>query len=178
MKMGGSLFWGIVLIIVGLSLIIKVIFHIEFPIMKVLFAFLFFYLGIRILVGDWGTHVFRSGPNDAVFGQGSFVHEHVVPKEQSVIFGNGTIDFRKIDMNALPAEIEINTVFGGCEVLLRKDTPVKIKVDAAMAGVTLPNDNTTVLGSAFYQSPNYDEKLPYLLIKANAVFSGLKIIVE
>ena len=177
MKMGGSIFWGIVLIIVGVSLIIKVVFHIEFPIMKVLFAFLFIYLGINILVGDWGTHIFRSGPDDAVFGQERFVHENVVPKEQSIIFGNGSIDFRHINMNALPAEIEINTVFGGCEVLLRKDMPVKIKVNAAMAGATLPNNNTTVLGSAFYQSPNFDEKLPYLSIKANAVFSGLKIFV-
>lgn len=176
--MGGSLFWGIVLIIVGMSLIIKVVFHIEFPIMKVLFAFFFIYLGIRILVGNWGTQVFRSGPDDTVFGQGSFVHEHMVPKEQNVIFGSATIDFRKIDMNTLSAETEINTVFGGCEILLRKDIPVKIKVDAAMAGVTLPNENTTVLGSAFYQSPNFDEKKPYLLIKASAVFSGLKIIIE
>src|SRR6266540_774631 len=109
MKMGGSLFWGIVLIIVGMSLIIKVVFHIEFPIMKVLFAFFFIYLGIRILVGNWCTHVFRSGPDDTVFGQGSFVHEHMVPKEQNVIFGSATIDFRKIDMNTLSAESEINT---------------------------------------------------------------------
>jgi len=178
MKMGGSLFWGIVLIIIGLSLIIKVVFHIEFPIMKVLFAFFFIYLGIRILVGNWGNHVFHSGPNDIVFGEAKFVHEQIVPKEQSVIFGSGTIDFRKINMNALPAEIEINTVFGGCEVLINRDLPVKIKVDAAMAGVSLPNDNTTVFGSAFYQSANYDEKLPYLFIKANAVFGGLKIIIE
>jgi len=178
MKMGGSLFWGIVLIIIGISLIIKVVFHIEFPIIKVLFAFFFIYLGIRILVGNWGTHVFRSGPDDIVFGQASFVHEHIVPKEQSIIFGSGSIDFRKINMNALPAEIQINSVFGGCEVYIRKDLPVKIKVDAAMAGVTLPNNNTTVFGSAFYQSPSFDEKLPYLFIKADAVFSGLKIIIE
>jgi predicted membrane protein len=178
MKMGGSLFWGIVLIIVGLSLIVKVVFHIDFPIIKVLFAFFFIFLGIKILVGGWGSHIFRSGPNDVVFGQGKFVHENVVPKEQNVIFGNGSIDFRRINMNALPAEIEINTVFSGCEVLLKKDLPVKIKIDAAMSGVSLPNNNTTVLGSAFYQSPNFNEKLPYLSIKANAVFSGLKIIID
>jgi len=176
--MGGSLFWGVVLIIIGISLIIKVVFHVEFPIMKILFAFFFIWLGIKILIGNWGTHIFKSGPDDSVFGQASFVHEHVVPKEQSIIFGSGTIDFRKIDMNALPAEIQINSVFGGCEVLIRKDLPIKIKVDAAMAGVTLPNDNTTVFGSAYYQSSNFDEKLPYLSIKANAAFSGLKIIVE
>ena len=174
--MGGSLFWGIVLIIIGLSLIIKVAFHIDFPIMKVLFAFFFIYLGIKILIGNWGTHVFRAGPDDTIFGQGKFVHEHVVPKEQNIIFGNGSIDFRKVTLNALPAEIQINSVFSGCEILLKKELPVKIKVDAAFAGVSLPNGNNTVFGSAFYQSPTYDETKPFLSIKASAVFSGLKII--
>ena len=176
--MGGSLFWGMVLIIIGLSLIIKVIFHIEFPVMKVLFAFFFIYLGIKLLVGNWGTHVFRAGPDDIVFGQANFVHEKTIPKEQNIIFGSGSIDFRKLDMNALPAEVEINSVFGGCEILLKKEFPVKIKVDAAFAGVSLPNGNNTILGSAFYQSPTYDETKPYLTIKASAVFSGLKIIID
>jgi predicted membrane protein len=178
MRMGGSLFWGIVLIIIGIGLIIKVVFHVEIPIMKILFAFFFIYLGIRILIGNWGTHVFRSGPDDVVFGQGKFVHEHLVPKEQSIIFGNGSIDFRQININALPAEVEINTVFGGCEIHIKKESPVKIKVDAAFAGVSLPNENKTVFGSAFYQTESYEETKPHLFIKASAVFSELKIITD
>lgn len=176
--MGGSLFWGIVLIIIGACLIIKVVFHVEFPVMKILFAFFFIYLGIKILIGNWGAHVFRAGPDDVIFSQGKFVHEHLVPKEQSIIFGNGSIDFRKIDINALPAEIEVNTVLGGCEIHIKKESPVKVKVDAAFAGVTLPNENTTVFGSAFYQTNSYDDTKPYLLIRANAVFSGLKVITD
>jgi predicted membrane protein len=176
--MGGSLFWGIVLIIIGACLIIKVVFHVEIPVMKILFAFFFIYLGIKILIGNWGSHVFRSGPDDIVFGQGKYVHEHLVPKEQSIIFGSGSIDFRQVNSNALPAVIEINSIFGGCEIHVKKELPVKIKVDAAFAGVTLPNGNTTAFGSAFYQTESYDETKPYLLIKANAVFSGLKVITD
>ena len=176
--MGGSLFWGIVLIIIGLSLIVKVLFHIEFPIMKVLFYFFFIFLGIKILMGNWGTHIFHSGANDIVFGENKFVHENIVPKEQNIIFGSGSIDFRKLNLGLLPTEIQINSVFGGSEIILKKDFPVKIKVDAAFAGVSLPNGNNTVFGSAFYQSSTFDETKPYLSIKVNAVFSGIKIIID
>ena len=176
--MGGSLFWGIVLIIIGLSLIVKVLFHIEFPIMKVLFSFFFIFLGVKILMGNWGTHIFHSGANDIVFGESKFVHENIVPKEQNIIFGSGSIDFRKLNLGLLPTEIQINSVFGGSEIILKKDFPVKIKVDAAFAGVSLPNGNNTVFGSAFYQSSTFDETKPYLSIKVNAVFSGIKIIID
>jgi predicted membrane protein len=176
--MGSSLFWGIILIIIGLSLIIKVLFHIEFPIMKVLFAFFFIFLGIKILMGNWGTHMFHSGPNDIVFGEANFVHENTIPKEQNIIFGNGSIDFRKLNFNMLPAEIQVNSVFGGSEIFIKNELPIKIKVDAAFAGVSLPNGNNTVFGSAFYQTSSFDESKPYLSIKVNAVFSGLKIITQ
>jgi predicted membrane protein len=49
--MSVSLFWGLVLILIGLSLIIKIVFNIDFPIFKILFAFLFIYIGIKVLVG-------------------------------------------------------------------------------------------------------------------------------
>jgi len=176
--MGGGLILGIILILIGASLIVKAVFHIDIPMVKVIIAFLFIFVGIKILVGNWDTHVFRSGPNDVILGQATFVHEHVVPKEQNIIFGHGTIDFRQVDINLLPAEIEINNVFGGCDILIKKELPVKIKIDAAFAGVSLPNENTTVFGSSFYQTSSFDETKPYLLIKANAVFSGLKIIVD
>lgn len=171
----GGLFWGIILIIIGISLIVKVVFKIDFPIMKVLIAFFFIYLGIKILAGNFGFAKFKSEPNDVIFSESSFVHEQNLPKEQNVVFGKGVFDFRNLLESSLPAEIHINTVFGNSEILIRKTMPVTIKVDAAFAGATLPNDNSTVLGSANYQSANFDELKPHLTIKADAVFSSIKI---
>jgi predicted membrane protein len=174
MKMGG-LFWGIILIIIGISLIVKVVFKIDFPIMKVLVAFFFIYMGIKILAGNFGFLKIKTGPNDVIFSESTFVHELNLPAEQNVVFGRGVFDFRNLRESSLPAEIHINTVFGNSEILIRKTMPVIIKVDAAFAGATLPNDNSTVLGSANYQSANFDETKPHLTIKTDAVFSSVKI---
>jgi hypothetical protein len=178
MKMGGSLFWGILLIIIGLCLVVKIIFHIDISIVKVVVAFCFIYLGIKILLGNWGTLLFHSGPNDIVFGKAKFIHQQTVPGEQNILFGSGSIDFRKISTNTLTAKTEINVVFGGCEILLRQDIPVKIEMDAAFAKVSLPNNNTSVLGSVFYKSPNFDETRPHLIIRIHTVFAGTTIKAE
>ncbi len=170
-----GLFWGIILIIIGISLIVKVVFKIDFPIMKVLVAFFFIYLGIKILAGNIGFAKFKSGPSDVIFGESSFVHEQYVPAEQNVVFGKCTFDFRNLHESSLPADIKINTVFGNSKILISKNMPVTIRVDAAFAGATLPNNNSTVLGSTNYQSANYDELKPHLTIHANAVFSTVKI---
>lgn len=171
----GGLFWGLVLIIIGISLIVKVVFKVDFPIMKVLFAFFFIYLGVKILAGNFGVSKFKTGPNDVVFGESGFVHRQSVPGQQNVVFGKGVFDFRNLNDSVLPAQVQINTVFGNSEILINKATPVVIKVDAAFAGAFLPNQNSTVLGSSNYQSPGLDVTKPYLTIKADAVFSSLRI---
>jgi predicted membrane protein len=176
MKMGNGLFWGIILILIGISLIIKVVFKVDFPIGKVLFAFFFIYLGIKILIGNFGFQFFKTGPNDVVFGEANYVHERFIPKEQNVIFGRGVFDLRNISPATLPAQFHINTVFGNSDILVNKNLPVKIMIDAAFAGVTLPNDNSTVFGSVSYQTPSYDDTKPSLKVKADAVFGGLRII--
>jgi hypothetical protein len=171
----GGLFWGIVLIIIGISLVVKVAFKIDFPIMKVLIAFFFIFLGMKILAGNIGFSKLKTGPNDVVFGESNYVYQYNIPKEQNVVFGKAVFDFRNLMESSLPTDIHINTVFGNSEILIRKSMPVVIKVDAAFAGATLPNDNSTVLGTANYQSPNFDELKPHLIIRANAVFSSVKI---
>lgn len=171
----GGLFWGIILIIIGISLIIKVVFKIDFPVMKVLIAFFFIYLGIKILAGNVGFAKIKSGPNDVIFSESTFVHETSLPAEQNVVFGRAVFDLRNFKESSLPTDIHINTVFGNSEILIRKSMPVIIKVDAAFAGATLPNGNSNVLGSANYKSDNFDETKPHLTIRTDAVFSALKI---
>jgi hypothetical protein len=44
-----GVFWGSVLILLGLSVIIEHVFHINIPVFKMVFACLLIYLGIRLL---------------------------------------------------------------------------------------------------------------------------------
>ena len=174
--MDSGLFWGLLLVILGLSLILKVVFHIDFPVVKILVAFFFIYLGIKILFSNFGMPMFKSGPHDVAFGEGSF-KEIIQPyKEYQVVFGKGNFDFRNIKLpDSGKVEVKVSTVFGGAEIILNAETPVRIKADAVFAGTQLPNGNSAVFGTVNYESENFDETKPYLYLKTEVVFGGVDI---
>lgn len=174
MRMVPGIFWGIVLIFMGLGIIIHILFNIDIPVFKILVALFFIYLGLKILTGDRGVFNFHHSKNDAVFTEGAFKETGEEDKEYNVIFGKGVYDLREIDLRR-KMKVEINAVFGGAEVRLKKGTPYRIKLESVFGGSNLPDGNTTVLGTGRYQSSNYNPDLPHLFIKANVVFGGLQV---
>jgi predicted membrane protein len=178
MKMGSSLFWGIILIIIGLSLVVKVVFNIDFPIFKIVVAFIFIYIGLKIMLGGnfRSFHDQYRTKNDVVFGESRF-NKADHGTEYNVIFSKGNFDFRDIELKPEgPTIVHINTVFGGSQVIIRRDMPVRIKIDAAFAGAHLPNGNNASFGSTIYSSDSLDTSKPYLEIDADIVFGGLQVI--
>lgn len=174
--MDSGLFWGLLLIVLGLSLVLKVVLNIDFPVVKVLIAFFFIYLGVKILVSNTGVKAFKSGPQDVAFGEANFKEIIHPEREYHVVFGKGNFDFRNV---VLPdsgyVETKVSTVFGGSEIILNQNTPVRIKADAAFSGTQLPNGNSAVFGTVNYESENFDEMKPYLLLKTEVVFGGIDI---
>ena len=71
MKMGflfSGIFWGVILILLGLAMIIKVVFNVSLPIFRIVFAIIFVYIGFKILVGGFGGGI-KTEKNDVVFGE-------------------------------------------------------------------------------------------------------------
>jgi len=177
MKMGAAIFWGSILIVIGIALLIKVVFNVDFPIFKVLVAFLFFYLGIRILLGSFGLFNFHTGPNEVVFGEKlySAPFEH---SEYNVIFSKGMFDFRNVDLSKGSQSYKVSTVFGGSQIKINKDMPVRIVADAVFAGAELPDGNTAVFGNSTYTSSSYNPDSANLNIKVDVVFGGVQVLRE
>jgi predicted membrane protein len=177
MKMGASLFWGILLIIIGLSLIIKIVFNVDFPIFKILIAFFFIYIGLKIMLGSsfrfFGE---KKTKTDVIFGESNFKHVDN-DKEYNVVFSKGTFDLRDVVLKPEgPTYVKINTVFGGSQIFIRRDMPVRISVDAAFAGAQMPNGNTAAFGSTQYASDSLDVSKPFLDVKIDVVFGGLHVV--
>ncbi|MEJ5265443.1 MAG: hypothetical protein WHT29_09025 [Bacteroidales bacterium] len=152
-KMGTGVFWGILLIIIGLSLIIKVVFNVDFPIFKILIAFFFIYLGLKILFGhSFRTYNSSNSEHTVIFGERVFLKPEP-GKEYNVIFGKAVFDwqhFRPDSLDNQRIDVKVNTVFGSSEMLLPRDMQVRIDASAAFGEARMPNGNTASFGNTSY----------------------------
>lgn len=172
--MAPGVFWGIILVIVGLSIIFRIIFDIN--LFRVLIAVLLILLGVKILVGGRGIFNFSSTKNDVIFSEKVFSGTPNNRTEYNVMFGKSVFDFRDIDFrNEMPVRLKINTIFGAAEVKIKEDYPVKIKAGTAFAVAKMPDGNTVAFGSSHYTSNTYDASRNYLYIEANTVFGSFEV---
>ncbi len=172
--MGAAVFWGSLLIILGVTLVIKVIFNIDFPVFKILVAAFFVFLGIWILFGSFGRVNIRSGPNDVLFSERYYQAPFDQP-EYNVVFGKGVFDFTNVDLSEGSKNVKIGTIFSASQIKISKDMPVEISADAVFAGAELPDGNTAVFGSATYVTDSYQPDSAHLKIKLDVVFGGVQV---
>jgi len=50
--MSSAVFWGVLIIIFGLSIILKEVFHINFPFLRVIFGIFLIFWGIKVISGS------------------------------------------------------------------------------------------------------------------------------
>lgn len=172
--MGAGIFWGVILIIVGLSIILRI--FLDVNIFRIIIASIFILIGIKMLVG---RHVFHYHRDDShvVFGERIINSAPVDGTEYSTVFGRTVYDFRNAtDFPAGETKITVNTVFGETDIILPKDVAVQVKADAAFANAMMPNGNTISFGSTMYDSDIPDTgNFPRVKINASVVFGNLKI---
>ena len=171
--LSSGLFWGVVLILMGISLIFKHVFHIDLYLFRVFGALFVIYLGINILTG--GTFLpghsnnsegDRSG--DVVFGRINF-GKAKNRAEYNTVFGRGEL---VIDENTR-GPIELNTVFGWS--VLRVDPSVRVDIElvSVFSGVFLPDGSIVSFGKTHHRA-GPGQKTP-VEIQCNTVFGKLEI---
>jgi predicted membrane protein len=173
MKMGAGLFWGVILIVIGLSLILRIFFDIS--VFRIVFACVLIFIGIKLLIG---RRIFAplSDENQVFFGERIYKSMPHNNSEYNTIFSKTTYDFREFDtLNEANSKINFNTVFGNTEVLLPKNLNVKIKADAVFASAKLPDGNTIAFGTGNYSTENFESAPSKLTIEANVVFGNLEL---
>lgn len=172
--MGPSLFWGLLLVILGLSLIFRIVFNIDFPLFKIFIAFVLIYFGVKMLFGSFNGPNFETKETEVVFNEKQYANPES-NRDYSVVFGKGVYDFRDFDLKGEKQRVKISTVFGATVIKISKTLPVRIKVESAFAGTDLPDGNSAVFGSTTYTSPGFDSEKPYLDLKLEVVFGGCEV---
>ncbi|MCL6591222.1 MAG: hypothetical protein K6U80_14870 [Firmicutes bacterium] len=171
-----EVFWGIILIIFGAGIIINVVFQVNLPIWRIVFAFILIYAGVRLMMGGGFRQEgnWKKQENMIIFQESGF---KVKPGgEYTVIFGSGNFDFTEIAPSDGVANVKLNTLFGAGVLKLNPDLPYKITSAAVFAGVEMPDGNDHWFGEHVYQSKNFREDQPYLAVKAGVIFGKLEII--
>jgi predicted membrane protein len=177
MKMAPGLFWGVLLVLIGLAAIFRVVFDVN--LFGVLFALFLIFVGVSLLVGKpWIFHG-RKGVRDTMFEDKAVFEQPRDNSEYNVIFGRSVYDFRNVKFpDNEPIRIKINTVFGNSVIRINKDTPVKIKSDAVFASTLMPDGNSVAFGTIQYTTDTFGVALNQLFIDAPVVFGSVQVKAE
>jgi predicted membrane protein len=175
-----GLFWGIILILLGISVIINIVFHIHVPFFRIILAVILIYAGVRVLTGgNWGHGRCGSmrSADRAVFCDGVFNRSS--GGEHTVVFGKDVIDAEAV-FSEDPARtvIKVNTIFGHSVVLIPKTMPIVIRVSSAFSGVRLPDGSVSAFGTTVYKNDAGRAASDASAIKTidlNVVFGGCAI---
>ena len=173
--MGAGLFWGAFLLLLGIALIIKVVFNIDFPVFKVLVGIFLVLLGFKILFGRSFIAQHHFEPEETIFSERTYDNPES-GKEYTVLFAKGVYDFTNVDLSKGSFRAKISTVFGGSQIIIPRDAPVRIKADAVFAGAELPDENTAVFGTTVYESENWSPDSASIDIKVDVVFGGVQVV--
>jgi len=174
MKMGfvfTGVFWGLLLIVVGVLAIANTVFNVNLPIFRIVVAVFFIFLGISVLVGGFRVSTDR---NTVIFEDRN-LRVTPEPGQVNVLFSQGTLDFSDYPAGG---HKEVNVVFANGILLLDKETPARVKVSAAFSSARMPDGNTVSFGDYTYQTPAFQEGEEHLSIKASVVFGSLNVVLR
>ena len=173
--MGAGIFWGAFLLLLGVALIIKVVFNVDFPVFKVLIGIFLVLLGIKVLLGKTLISHDHFMAEETIFNEQVYDNPES-GKEYSVVFGKGVYDFTNVDLEKGSFRAKVSTVFGGTQIIIPRDKPVRIKADAVFAGAELPDGNNAIFGTSIYESESWSADTASIDIKVEVVFGGVQVI--
>jgi len=158
-----NLFFGALLILIGASIIIKVVFNIDIPIFRTLLALWLIVWGISMLTSN-RRYEYKEYTYTTEYNSDSCTTHNIG-------FGNKDIDLTQV--TTYPSDIFINSSFSSVTVRIPRDKAVLISVSAVSSGVKLPNGDTVSFGHYTYKTdPNaqhYD-----IHVHANVFCGSLK----
>jgi len=169
--MFSALFWGVILILFGLSMIIKAFFGISIPVARITFALLFIYVGVKLLTAH-GSCTVTNTKNIVFSKEAAKGHEHC--KKYNIIFGQGNIDLTTLPTTEQSA-IEVNVIFGNGTLVLNASQPTAVKVNTAFGSTQLPDETAITFGQYTYKN-DLSGAQPQVTVDTNVVFGNLHVI--
>lgn len=171
------MFWGLLFLTIGFIMILNYTLGANLPLVRIVFSVGIIYVGFKMLFGSFGVDMQRvSNSNQAIFSKGTFSwNDEKKNKGYDTVFGDSVLDLRDVSFENGGKEIEMNTVFGKTEVILKEGTPFIIESEAVFGSVKMPERKLSGFGENTYSSANFDINQPHIRLKTAAVFGEVEI---
>lgn len=167
-----KVFWGGIVVLIGISIIAQAIFKINIPVFKIGVALILIYLGFKMLIGAFG------------FSSTNFMSDQQVTVERlnkentfDVVMGSQRIDLTQIDLMAGAAEVTCNVVMGSSTVILPKNANIEVISSVVLGSVKDPKGHETVLGEQRNRYESVGSNLN-LMVKLNVVLGSAEVYYE
>lgn len=127
----GGLFWGILISLIGISIVLKYAFHIEFPFVRIFFGIIIILIGFRLILGHTGKSYSKTR---------TYAKNQILAANNDVVFSSATIDLSSIEEEKqLPSEISV--VFGSAVVIIPDTLNLEV-FSTTVFGTTMLPDRT------------------------------------
>lgn len=166
-----GLFWGTILVLIGLSIILKVVFDINIPVVRILFACLLIFWGVKLIMG---ISFKKERSSTVVFSEENVKYDKE-KKEYNTIFGKATIDLSDMTGQDTLSKTAINVIFGSADILINDARPVRIKASSAFGAINFPDETVISFGDRIYKTSAYKENQAYTEVELNVVFGSANI---
>jgi hypothetical protein len=165
-----SAFWGGIIILFGFSIVLREVFHIHIPFVRIIFGVILIYWGVKMITGSFGRHW---GNNSAVFNERNIRYDGY-QRDYNVIFGSSTIDLFKMD-NTLNKRMDVNVVFGNAILILNDSIPTRVEMTSVFGSAEAPDRSINAMGKTTFSTSSYKEGEPCVQIEAKVVFGKLEV---
>lgn len=163
-------FWGVLLILFGLSSILKS-FNINIPLARIFLGVIIIYVGIVMLFGG----DIYTGKNNIVFNDTNIKVTENISDKYNIIFGSGVIDLTEISPEKFRTGIEVNTIFGASEILIDSSKPVILNISSVFGKATIPDGNNITFGDYRYVNVDEEKNQDVIEIEGSVVFGSMEI---
>ena len=159
------MFFGILLLIIGISIIIP-----KIPVFNIFLGAFLILLGISMFTDKHiGEYINFSKPNLTIFSQNEFSYNSN-EKDYVTVFGNSTLDLSK-ETFSQKKKITVVSIFGNSDLKIGNQN-AKLKAIAIFGSAGLPNKSSNGFGEVTENSKNFDSNKAYIDIEIISIFGS------
>lgn len=169
--LSSGIFWGFIVILFGVGILLKSVFHVNIPFFKILIGIIIIFFGISFIVGAMSQR-----KSEAIFRDYNFNFE-TIEKEYNIVFSKGVFDFTNFNFSNYNGEfIKINSAFSKSEIYLSRNFEYEIRADSVFGVVSLPNGESVSFGNIARLENAENSGLKRINLHVSSVFGETKIL--